>query len=197
MGCKLVIYHDMLRSPFIAPFRQAEDIMTLWVGEFLHGKIQEAFSEYYATQGILYAPETPVQIHRSCSGTADAQIIDGNLIFTDEYKSIGRASFDNLGRKPLDYHVDQLQLYMHGQDSDGGRIIYICRDNFYMKEYEVPREYKAVEKYLVTIDEIEDAVASGTPPEPKDHYLGRTPCTKICFYRELCPLAKKKTRRKL
>lgn len=196
-GCLLTIYYDMIGSDFIPPNRDAKDTMTLSVGKFLHEQTQNLLKSHYESKGIIYIPEIPVKIYKSCEGTTDALLIIGDTEILHEYKTIGDSGFNSLGKYPIEHNEHQLQLYMYGRQVNFAKLSYISRNTFSIREFTIVPKKDVVEKYIELIDKVEECVIKKTPPAPKEHYLGKSPCTKVCFYRHKCPAALNSGRRKI
>lgn len=195
-GCLLAVYFDLVQAEHVEEVRKYNDVMTLQIGKFLHERLQDFFAQHYSNIGWTYMPEVKITISEHCYGSIDALVMDteGNL-YLDEYKTCSDSVFDALSKTPNEVYTDQVQLYETTVEVVHGRLLYLCRNNFKMREYVVAPD---VERQAVLLDRVklvEDAVVSGIAPAPFHHWMGTSPCTKVCIYRNICPETKKLSRR--
>lgn len=197
-GCLLSVYYDLTEETFVAEERDYANVLTLEYGKFIHARLQEFFAQHYASIGWTYLPEQDVTISEHCFGKMDALVMDPEgRLYMDEYKSCSDNVYENLGKKPHEDYVDQMQLYYNGVEVVHGRLLYLNRNNFKMKEFQVtPNEARKAELKALVL-EVEDAAVKRIPPMPTEHWMGTSPCTKTCVYRNMCPVNVRNSSRRI
>lgn len=203
LGCDLTCYYDLTYAPALPEARDPESMIIMDIGTFLHENIQKGLKEFYTEQGWLYVDEASLKISNSSSGRLDALVTpllaeapDG-VTELQEYKSIGKAGFEKLGKDPKPDNEEQAQLYCGCVSAQRLRIVYICRDNGRRKEYVVPFKPEIYNRMMDRIRAIEHAAETGVPPKASPGWIFTSHCFKVCPYREICPEANRNSDRRI
>jgi len=145
-------------------------------GDDVHARI----CMYLDRAGVLESVETeaPPNIH-NITGRVDAVLKDGTIV---EIKSINSQSVS----KPIKEHVGQLQLYLHLYGKENGILIYECKPNQKICEFEIKKDIKIINEILQEFKDLQPYLLKSTPPERRKSYTkSKYPC-KYCNYRSLC-----------
>lgn len=200
-GCLLATYLDLIEADYIDERRSYDNVLTLEVGKFIHERLQTFFGKMNEARGWLYLPELRLQISEYSHGSADAGLLtpEGDTAYIHEYKTCSSSVFESITRAPKEVHELQGQIYLSGATLHPVLpvaprsivFLYLCRDNFRMKEFEVFPDAKKQDEMHRRIDLVETAKQTGMPPPATVHWQGTSPCTRVCIYRQHCPEARK------
>ena len=158
---------------------------------FDHGNIiHKLVVDMYKVNGIFMAEEFRCfDVEANISGRIDL-LIDINSVPTPvEIKSIKKWGFNEICKKgkPLEGHIEQLNVYLKILQRDVGYLHYFCKDDEQQLIFEVlfdKNRYESMKKRLLNI---EDMIRNKKMPDKCDgcHSKSKYPAT-WCQWRSLC-----------
>lgn len=137
------------------------------MGHAIHSLVQRSLEDVAKQQGWRFESEVKIHPDRNrwfISGRCDGVLYRGGHSAGIEIKSINRKDFDTL-YSPLRSHIHQANLYRGLLRLDGMAILYFCKDNSKLKEFDVPFDDELFEKTLRKIEVILVRLQSGNWPE--------------------------------
>lgn len=118
------------------------------------------------------------------SGHIDGIVCFNGDHFLLEIKSINHFQFERLNSRPLEEHIQQINLYMFYRDIDKGVIIYKNKNTAALKEFVVKKDDEIVQELLAKFERIDSCVKTGNLPK-RPYHRDDWHC-QYCQFQKIC-----------
>lgn len=157
---------------------------------FIHpGRKPAACNESCRSEGFRYKEITMILENEGISGHTDGVLdIDGKHVLL-EIKTCSSKQYELITimrKRPLDQHLDQVQLYMWLLGVDEAVIIYLEKDESLLAEFSVKKDDSVAEKFLKRVQDARSGMVSGKPPEREICDSPTCSRAKACSTKALC-----------
>lgn len=135
----------------------------------------------------VVAAEVNIPPQKIISGRADAIISDGHELYVLDIKSMNSMVFNRL-TEPKEENVDQIQLYLHYFRISKGILLYVNKDNQYLKEFIVEYDKRRANCLIKSLNQIKRKIEKNILPARLDEYPKNWQC-RFCQFRQICSMA--------
>jgi CRISPR/Cas system-associated exonuclease Cas4 (RecB family) len=135
----------------------------------------------------VVAAEVNIPPQEMISGRADAIISDGKELYVLDIKSMNSLVFNKL-TEPKEENVDQIQLYLHYFKIPKGILLYVNKDDQYLKEFIVKYDKKRVNCLLKGLEKIKKKIDKNILPARLIDYPKNWQC-RYCQFKRICSMA--------
>ncbi|MBS3074651.1 PD-(D/E)XK nuclease family protein [Candidatus Pacearchaeota archaeon] len=137
------------------------------MGNRVHDLIADVIQSEKNKHVKLIDRELPVKIQRP-EYIVSGKIDDLILVVVDGTKHLVEVkSVKYLPGEPRSEHLMQLQLYMHSTEVHNGIMLYVKKDDFQIKQFEVNYDEKSVRDILARFDKLHKHLVEDKIPGPE------------------------------
>jgi hypothetical protein len=128
-------------------------------GDYMHRR----FYNYFLQMGILVACEVKAVNNDLFHGYADAVISDEKDLWVIDLKSCSQWTFNKLQEAEWNHKL-QLMLYMYYLNIAKGKVVYECKDNQSVKEFDIMLDKELIEKVIEEYKQLKDNINNNVIP---------------------------------
>lgn len=129
-------------------------------GDYMHRR----FYNYFLQMGILVACEVKAVNNDLFHGYADAVISDEKDLWVVDLKSCSQWTFNKLQEAEWPHRL-QVMIYMYYLNIPKGKVIYECKDNQNVKEFNVMLDKELIEKVISEYRILKENIEQNVVPE--------------------------------